>query len=170
MKVEQLDFDFDATVVPFQYEHGGVVVHGWPPTKVVDVVAHEAAVPPPVTWLVEAKDFRVITNPPARANLQDLAPTMDAKVRASIAGLAVAAAASNDPTVRAHAGVAIQTGSFRVVLHVEPHVGPHTRLFPIEYLPDLLVALRRLVKDIDADALVLDIARTGTAPVPWTVS
>jgi len=70
--VEQLSFTFQSSVVPFQYEVAGVSVAGWPNgSKVVDVVAHERNTPPDITWLIEAKDYRIITNPQSPPILPD---------------------------------------------------------------------------------------------------
>jgi hypothetical protein len=77
ISVEQLTFIFDSSVVPFQYEKDAVCVAAWPQdSKVVDVVAHDLPVPAALTWLIEAKDYRVITNPPKPTNLTGLAATV----------------------------------------------------------------------------------------------
>ena len=90
ISVEQLTFTFEPSVVPFQYEKDAVCVVGWPQgSKVVDVVAHDLPVPASLTWLIEAKDYRVITNPPKPTNLVGLAATIEAKVRDSLAALSV---------------------------------------------------------------------------------
>ena len=90
ISVEQLTFTIEPSVVPFQYEKDAVCVAGWPQgSKVVDVVAHDLPVPASLTWLIEAKDYRVITNPPKPTNLVGLAATIEAKVRDSLAALSV---------------------------------------------------------------------------------
>lgn len=58
----------------------------------------------------------------------------------------------------------------RVVLHLEPHLGPHTALFPGGFEASVLQKLRQLVKTIDPNPLVLNIATTAKAAVPWTVA
>ena len=167
--VENLVFEFAPSVDPFQYEAGGVCVANWPPrSRVVDVVGNET---PQVVWLVEAKDFRIITNPPRPTNLAQLAETVEAKVRDTLAALPVVAATSGDVHAQAHAACAISVGRYRVVLHLEPHptAGSHARLFPPGFIANVLLKLRTLVSDIDLNPLVLDIAHTSRAQVPWSV-
>jgi hypothetical protein len=171
--VEQLVFTFAGHVGPFQYEQAGVVVPGWPAgAKVVDIVANEPRANPTLNWLIEAKDYRVITFPPKPANLKGLANTVDQKVRATLASLPKVAAATPASAATAHAGRAITAGRRRVVLHLEPHPPSGTRsaLFPSGFAASVLQKLKQLVKDIDANPLVLDIARTPAAGVPWVVS
>ncbi|MCB9682176.1 MAG: hypothetical protein H6733_11985 [Alphaproteobacteria bacterium] len=171
LPVEQVFLQFEPSVDAFQYEKGGVCVAGWPAgKKVVDVVANEVPSPPAVAWLIEVKDFRIITNPPRPSNLSGLAETVEAKVRQTLASLPVVASNSPDPVAVAHATHAILARSQRVVLHLEPHPasGTHAALFPVGYAANVLLKLRSLVADIDPNPLVIDIARTANAPVPWS--
>lgn len=171
--VEQLSFTFDASVAPFQYEVAGVCVAGWPKgAKVVDVVAHDLPIPAARTWLIEAKDYRVITNPPKPTNLGGLAATVEAKVRDSLAALPVVGVQSTDAAAKAHALVASAAPAIRVVLHLQPHPssGQHAALFPASWIANVLLQLRINLADIDNNPLVLDLARTATANVPWSVS
>ncbi|MFM9103649.1 MAG: hypothetical protein ACKOPS_20875 [Cyanobium sp.] len=171
--VEQLTFTFDPSVDPFQYEVAGGCIAGWPHgSKVVDVVAHDLSLPASLTWLIEAKDFRLITNPPKPTNLAGLAATVEAKVRDSLAALPVVAAQSANAAAQAHALVATATPARRVVLHLEPHpaAGLHAALTPASWIANVLLQLRINLVDIDPNPLVLDIARTPAAKVPWTVS
>ena len=171
--VEQLSFTFDASVVPFQYEVAGVCVAGWPQgAKVVDVVAHDLPVPAQCTWLIEAKDYRVITNPPKPTNLTGLAATVEAKVRDSLAALPVVGVQYTDAAAKAHANLAAAAPAIRVVLHLQPHPssGQHAALFPASWISNVLLQLRVNLADIDSNPLVLDLARTATANVPWSVT
>jgi hypothetical protein len=171
--VEQLCFTFESSVVPFQYELAGVCVAGWPNgSKVVDVVAHERTTPPDVTWLIEAKDYRIITNPPRPTNLAGLAATVESKVRDSLAAFPVVAQQSTDPAARSHASISSTSRRFRVVLHLEPHpqLGAHAALFPVNWAANILLQLQSRVSDIDPSALVLNIARTPASQVPWSVA
>jgi hypothetical protein len=119
--VEQLSFTFDASVVPFQYEVAGVCIAGWPQgAKAVDVVAHDLPVPAQCTWLIEAKDYWVITKPPKPTNLTGLAATVEAKVRDSLAALPVVGVQSTDAAAKAHANLAAVAPAIRVVLHLQP--------------------------------------------------
>ena len=121
-------------------------------------------------WLIEAKDFRVITNPPKPSNITGLAQTVADKASHTLAGL-------NDASI--HAAVlkekqlargAIGCASRRIVLHLEPHTGPHTALFPVNFTANVFQKLRQLVTAIDRKPLVLNIANTPQSSVPWTVS
>lgn len=171
--VEQLCFTFDSSVAPFQYEVAGQCVDGWPQgSKVVDVVAHDRNAPPDVTWLIEAKDYRIITNPPKSTNLGGLAATVESKVRESLAAFPVVAQQANDPAARSHAGITSSSLRFRVILHLEPHphTGAHAALFPVSWAANILLQLRSRLSDIDPNPLVLDIARTPASQVPWSVA
>ena len=173
ISVEQLSFTFDDSVAPFQYEVAGVCVAGWPQgSKVVDVVAHDLPVPAQCTWLIEAKDYRVITSPPKPTNLTGLAATVEAKVRDSLAALPVVGINATDAEAKAHAMHAGAAPAIRVVLHLQPHptTGQHAALFPASWIANVLLQLRIKIADIDASPLVLDIARRATANVPWSVS
>ena len=173
ISVEQLTFTFEPSVVPFQYEKDAVCVAGWPQGyKVVDVVAHDLPVPAALTWLIEAKDYRVITNPPKPTNLVGLAFTIEAKVRDSLAALPVVGAQSTNAAAKAHALVASAAPALRVVLHLEPHpaAGLHAALTPASWIANVLLQLRINLVDIDPNSLVLNITRTPAANVPWSVS
>jgi hypothetical protein len=139
----------------------------------VDVVANEPTVARRTVWLIEAKDYRVITKPPRKANLGDLPQTVDAKVRATIGALPAMAAATTNALARAHASAASAVAARpQVVLHLEPHPanGQHSALFPSGYPALVLQKLRQLLRDVDATPRVLDIARTPAAGVPWVVA
>lgn len=171
--VEQLSFTFEDSVSPYQYEKGKIVVHGWPNgSKVVDVVAHDQSTPPDITWIIEAKDYRVITNHPKASNLTGLAGTVEAKVRDSLAAFPVVAQQSNQPEARSHASLTSTSRRFRVVLHLEPHptTGAHAALTSVSWVANILLQLRQNLSDIDPNPLVLDIARTPASQVPWSVT
>ena len=173
VQVEQLTFDFAVGVLPFQYEKAGAVVNGWPAgSKVVDVVASDATGAAAVAWFIEAKDFRIITYPPRPVNLTGLPQTVNKKVRDTITGMAAVGASSNDPAAKAHATATLPLARRRIVLHLEPHPpgGGHSYLFPRGFAASVLMKLRQLMKDIDRNPLVLDLARTPAAGVPWTVA
>lgn len=173
VEVEQLTFTFDPSVVPFQYEKRAVCVAGWPQgSKVVDVVAHDLPEPAALTWLIEAKDYRVITNPPKPTNLSGLAATVEAKVRDSLAALPVVGTQSTNAAAKAHALVASSAPAMRVVLHLEPHpaAGLHAALTPASWIANVLLQLRINLVDIDPNPLVLSVASTPAANVPWSVS
>jgi hypothetical protein len=138
----------------------------------VDVVAHDLPLPASLTWLIEAKDYRVITDPPKPTNLAGLAATVEAKVRESLAALPLVGAQSTNAAAKAHALLASAAPAMRVVLHLEPHpaAGLHVALTPASWIANVLLQLRINLVDIDPNPLVLNITRTPAANVPWSVS
>ena len=48
--------------------------------------------------------------------------------------------------------------------------GAHAALFGVGYAANVLLQLRALISDIDPNPLVLSIARTPSAKVPWTAA
>ena len=139
--------------------------------KAVDVVAVQTSAAPVTTWMIEAKDFRIVApaTPPKASNVATLPQTMATKAMHTLAGLVHAAANAAVPAEKSLAVKAVSTGTKRIVLHLEPHTGAHTALFPKGFAASVLQQLRRLVKAIDANPLVLNIANTPAAGVPWTV-
>ncbi len=138
------------------------------PLKAVDLVAVRLQQPPGVAWLIEAKDFRIITIPPEPSNLIGLAETVRAKVRDTLTGLSDAAIHAQE-TEWEHAIRTVASGRYRVVLHLEPYVGPKTKLFPRNFEAGVLQKLKQVVRDLDRNPLVLKISNTPRAGVPWSV-
>jgi hypothetical protein len=136
----------------------------------VDIVAMKMAAVPDRVWLIEAKDFRVVRGVPKPSNVQGLAQTIATNVADTLAGLEHAAANAIDPDEKEYATRATSAGQTRIVLHLEPHSGPHTKLFPANFSSGVLQKLKQLVKGIDPNPLVLNIANTTMARVPWAVS
>lgn len=173
---QNLKFFFDAAIDAQKYDtwtHYTAVLNRAPASqKAVDIVAVETSAAPVVAWLIEAKDFRIVdpTSPPKPSNVASLPQTVATKVAHTLAGLADAAANATVPSEKELATKAVSTGTKRVVLHLEPHTGAHTALFPIGFTASVLQQLRRLVKAIDPNPLVLNIANTTATGVPWTVS
>jgi hypothetical protein len=120
--------------------------------------------------MIEGKDFRVITNPPKPSNIGGLAQLVSDKVQDSIAGLNDAANNATTPTEQSLAKLAVSASAKRVVLHLEPHVGAHSALFPAGFAASVFQKLRQLVRAIDPNPLVLNIADTPSVGVPWTVT
>jgi hypothetical protein len=174
--VENLLFTFDAGTEAQKYDTSTHYREVWnkPPAsqKAVDVVAVQNTTVPTTAWMIEAKDFRVVDplTPPKPSNVTGLAETMAVKASHTLAGLADAAKNAADPSEKAIAMKAISAGKTRVVLHLEPHSGAHSMLFPSGFAASVLQKLRQLVKAIDANALVLNIANTPKAGVPWSVA
>ncbi|MGO8688655.1 MAG: hypothetical protein ACLQLG_03395 [Thermoguttaceae bacterium] len=172
VKVDSLEFNFAPTIQAQRYEtwqHYTMVWNAAGGQKAVDVVAVETVAPPMTAWLIEAKDFRVITNPPRPSNIGGLAQTVTDKAAHTLAGLTDAAANAAVAAEKAFAISALSANSNRVVLHLEPHTGPHSALFPAGFPASVLQKLKQLVRAIDPNPLVLSMANTAAAGVPWTV-
>ena len=167
--VDNLIFDFDPGVdaEPYDLWQHARSLQG---KKALDVVAIEDSAKPSSVWLIEAKDFRIITHPPKPANLVGLPETVAQKVRDTLEGLQDASVSAVNAIERQHAGKALSAGAKRVVLHLEPHAIPLSTLFPRGYPAVVWQKLRQLVHVIDPNPLVLSIATTPSADVPWQVS
>ena len=173
LNVDGLRFNFQSTLVAQKYdewEHYRSVWNATGGKKAVDVVACRQQAAPSVAWFIEAKDYRTICQPPEPSNLRGLAGTVASKVRDTIYGLGDAAADANIEQERVHAQRLIAAGETKVVLHLEPHVGHHSKLFPAGFRAGVLQKLSQLLRDVDKRPMVLDIASTPRADVPWTVS
>lgn len=173
LQVDTLTFDFAPAIaagIYDQWQHYSVVWNAPPGgQKAVDVVAVDG-VPPSTAWLIEAKDFRVITNPPKPSNISGLAQFVADKARHTLAGLADASLRAAVAGEKQLAADAVACARWRIVLHLEPHTGAHTALFPIGFSANVLQKLRQLVQAIDTNPLVLNIANTPLSGVPWLVS
>jgi hypothetical protein len=179
LQVDTLTFHFEPNVMADIYDQWQHYTSVWnaPPggKKAVDVVAVNVAITGEssaegITWLIEAKDFRVITNPPKPSNIAGLAQVVADKVTHTLAGLADASANAIQPTEKQFATNALASTARRVVLHLEPHTGSRSALFPTGFAASVLQRLRQLVAVVDTNPLVLNIANTPMAGVPWTVS
>ena len=129
-------------------------------SKAVDIlcVSDEAA------WLIEIKDYREH----GREKPTGIDDELSRKVRDTLAGLAAASANANDGDEQALARRALRAGRWRVALHLEqPRVSTPLRPKPFD-VANLMLKLRKKVRAVDADALILD--REANRPdVPWTV-
>ena len=174
IQVDTLSFSFNATVAAQIYDqwHHYTTVWNAPPggQKAVDVVAVEGTAPASTVWLIEAKDFRVITSPPKPSNIGGLPQFMADKAAHTLAGLTHASANAAVAGEKQLAAAAVASTTRRVALHLEPHRGAHTALFPANFSVNVYQALKALVAHIDPKPLVLSIANTAKAGVPWNVS
>jgi len=123
LPVDTLTFAFTTTIADAQIYDKWVhytTVWNAPPggKKAVDVVAVEMGTPPSTCWMIEGKDFRVITNPPKPSNIGGLAQFVADKVQDSIPGLNDAANNAVTPTEMALAKLAGAATTTRVVLHL----------------------------------------------------
>jgi len=174
LQVDTLKFDFNVGVAAQIYDrwqHYLVVWNVPGGQKAVDVVAVEGAPPQGTTWLIEAKDFRVIgVYPPKPSNIAGLAQFVAEKAAHTLAGLTHASGHAVVAGEKKHAADALASATRRIVLHLEPHTGPRTALFPTGFAASVLQKLRQLAKALDPNALALNIANTPMSGVPWTVS
>jgi hypothetical protein len=173
LQVDSLQFNFAPTISSQRYDawqHYTMVWNAGGGQKAVDVVAIESAAASITTWLIEAKDFRIITYPPRPSNIGGLAQTVADKATHTLAGLIHAAANAAVASEKTHAISALSAPAKRLVLHLEPHTGPHSALFPAGFPAGVLQQLRQLVHAIDPNPRVLNIANTPMAGVPWTVA
>ena len=171
MHVDGIDFDFEKSVLASKFDSSThyLDVCRMAHKKAVDIVAVDVQTIP-LTYLVEVKDFRVITSPPGEKNVAKLPETVAAKVTDTLACLADASTSASIPTERHHAKVAVSAPKCRIVLHLEPHVGAKSALFPLGFPASVLFKLRTLVSSIDPHPLVLSIATTPASGVPWSAS
>lgn len=169
LQVDNLHFTFSPHVIaePYDKWHYYATISGQQ-KKAMDVVAVEHPAAPTTTWLIEAKDYRP-AYPPKQSRIKRLPETVAMKVEDTLLGLEAAAMNATVASEKHHASIAVAAPTKRVVLHLEPHVGPHTALFPRRFEASVLQKLKQLVKAIDPNPLVLKIANTAKAGVPWTV-
>lgn len=166
---QTLTFVFIPSIAAESYDKWQHYINNWSNTaggkKAVDIVAVNGA-PPSTAWLIEAKDFRVITNPPKPSNISGLAQFVADKVRDTLTGLSDASINATLVGEKQHAANAIACPTRRIVLHLEPHTGARSALFPAGFSTLVYQQLRQLV----SNPLVLNIANTPKSNVPWTVS
>lgn len=173
LQVGTLQFTFSPAVAAQIYDTWQHYVMVWNRSggqKAVDLVAVESPAAPTTTWLIEAKDFRVITSPPQPSNVTGLAQTVADKAADTLAGLADAAVRAVVTSEKDHATSALAAPAKRVVLHLEPHTGQLSALFPVGFPASVYQKLKQLVKSIDPNPLVLNITNTPAAGVPWAVA
>ena len=174
LQVDNITFDFNSTVTAQIYDQWRHYTAVWQAhvggQKAVDIVAVAGIPPQSTAWLIEVKDFRVITGTPKESNIAGLAQFMADKAHDTLAGLTHASRHAAIPGEKQFATDALASASSRIVLHLEPHTGAHTKLFPAGFPASVLQNLRQLVKAIDTKPLVLKIANTPNSGVPWAVS
>lgn len=139
--------------------------------KAVDFVAVQALADQATLWMIEVKDYRKIDSPPRRANLTELHKTIAAKVRDTLSGLSDAALHASRETEKELARKTQGVSTKRIVLHLEPHIGPHSVLFPSGFSASVLQRLKQMeeVQAVDRHPLVLNLNSTQAARVPWRV-
>lgn len=168
--VDGLQFDFQSSMAAEKYDQWQHYLKVWQNSnggkKAVDVVATRIQAIPVTVWLIEAKDFRVMRGP---SNIYGLAQDVAEKLADSLLGLEDAAKRAEIPAEKEHAKRAIAAQQRRIVLHLEPHVGPHSALFPSGFGAGVLQKLKQLVRSVDSNPSVASIAKPASG-APWTVS
>lgn len=115
-------------------------------SKALDAVA---VAPDRTVWLIEVKDYSKSRRSKAGTVFAEVA----AKVRATLAGLAVARVRANDNGERDFAHQTMGTGNLRVALHLD-QPSHHSRLFKQVIDPkSALMKLRREVRAVDPHAV-----------------
>jgi len=128
-------------------------------SKAVDAVALSSD---GTLWLIEVKDYRQHRRTKPSSVFAEVA----AKVRATLAGLAVARTKANDPDERNLAAQAMQCLKLRVALQLTQPNRP-SRLFPQVIDPqDARDKMRRELRAVDAHPLCMSSA-TQIANAPW---
>jgi len=128
-------------------------------SKAVDAVALSSD---GTLWLIEVKDYRQHRRTKPSSVFAEVA----AKVRATLAGLAVARTKANDPDERNLAAQAMQCLNLRVALQLTQPNRP-SRLFPQVIDPqDARDKMRRELRAVDAHPLCMSSA-TQIANAPW---
>ena len=117
-----------------------------------------------VVWLIEIKDYRQHTG---EKKPSDLCDEVAIKIRDTLSGLA-AAYANADAAEKNFAQRAIQTGKWRVVLHLEkPDEDSLLNKTPLT-LANVQLKLRQKLKVVDPHSVVMNMG-TFADRVPWSV-
>lgn len=170
LQVEQLQLTFAPHADAFQVERGGAVVPGWPQgLKVVDVVARADV----SAWLIEVKDYRVVSSPPQPTKVAELPTIVIKKAIDTLAGLSTLASGAGDRQLQAQAQAALQTTTRRLVLHLEPAPGDHAYAALCPNPSNVLLKLQQALRaqapaGLHPEPLVLSLRTTPTANVPWS--
>ena len=131
-------------------------------SKALDAVA---LAPDHIVWLIEVKDYSGSRRSKAGTVFSEVA----AKVRATLAGLAVARVRASDNGEREFAHEALGASSLRVALHLD-QPGQSSRLFKQVIDPKTArTQLRRELRAVDPHAMCYGHGVAGNLS-PWTVA
>ncbi len=131
-------------------------------SKAVDAVAFA---PDGALWLIELKDYRHHRRTKPSSVFAEVA----LKVRATLAGLAVARLRANDLTEKSRAQQTMTSTQIRVALQLAQSAKP-SRLFPQVLDPlDAQLQLRRTVGVVDRHPVCI-LGQTPHRRCPWTTS
>ena len=167
-----LVFDFDPHLAVLKYDESHYYLTIIKPQPGgLDFVAVKNGVAPPTCWLIEVKDFRSPRGKPNDTQLE-LVNLVEKKVRQTLAGLAEMAGdveGAVDATEKAVAELCLKAAGRRVVLHLEPFVGPEKIFKNVPNPSYVAQKLKPKLSDVDPNLVVTDIARTKKLNLPWTV-
>lgn len=168
-----LTFTFSAAVLSEKYETWQHYINVFQQTaqgiKAMDMAVIEDVLSPRTLYLIEVKDYRIISSPPNRENIQDLDKTIEKKASDTLSGLSSAAVDAMLPSEKAFGIASRDIPSTRIVVHLEPNPNPSVAIFPSGFPALVLQKLRQTVAHIDANPMVLSIATTPNSGVPWSV-
>ena len=175
LRVESLSFSFETSVNADKYDDWRHVNRDWADRadkKKMDIVAIETVPAVQILWMIEVKDFRIITGTPKRSNLSELPQTVANKADHTLLGLADAARNAQESSERLLSSQSQACRTTRIVLHLEPHPpsGPQSALFPHGFSASVHQRMKQLVSHIDPNPVVLEISTTPQANVPWSVT
>lgn len=163
----RLAFHFSANMGALAYDQSAHYQSLQPRPMGVDIVASRLTAQPEAVWLVEVKDFRTLAGVPKAESAEDLAPSVKGKVEDTLKALASWPESDSDYP---HANRAKQAFTRRVVLHLEPHAGTSKLFSVVPSAANVRQRLVQLLKDVDSNPLVLNMANTKKAEVPWSVT
>ncbi|MDE0508424.1 MAG: hypothetical protein OXI17_07285 [Gammaproteobacteria bacterium] len=174
LRVESLNFTFESFVNADKYDEWQHVNMDWADRadkKKMDIVAVEPIPSVRTLWMIEVKDFRIVTDPPKPSNLSGLPQTVAKKAEDTLLGLADASRNTQVSSERQLSSQSQACGTTRIVLHLEPHPpsGPRSALFPRGFPASVHQQMKQLVAHIDSNPLVLNCSNTPQVGVPWTV-
>jgi hypothetical protein len=171
LRVDTLDFHFQTKIDAWKYDASQHYQTVWQNGhRAVDVVATEMGANPQLAWLIEAKDYRNLHGQPKDFTPSEIASDVFRKVNDTLDGLADAAANAVDPAEMLRASRATTAATRQIVFHLEPYQGPATKLFPRDPSANVLQKLKQSFGAVTPPPMVLNIATTRRANVPWTVS
>jgi hypothetical protein len=172
LNFENLQFHFEPNIDASKYDktrHYQNVVMPRGAMRAVDCTAVRHGQSPQRAWMIEVKDFRNLHGPPKDATPTAMIEDFRKKIADSRQGLQDASQNAEDDMERSHALRFLSAVECQVVLHLEPYQGPHTKLLP-DPTANILQKLRKLRPAGDPTPLVLNIATTRRAGVPWSVA
>lgn len=163
--VDGLDFDFPDTWATSKYDewvfYRNQFARMWDEIKAVDLLAVD---PDQTAWFIEVKDYRIHT----RTKPSNLGDEVAHKVFDTLAAMLPAKLNANDAAESEMAKAVLDAKKLRVVLHLEQPEKRST-LRPRAINPaDVMQALRRLLKPIDAHPFVAETTRMGS--LAWRVT